>query len=94
MHIGGMGDAKTLAAGVKAIYSKIDEVRASLPQPQKMFGLASLTSTNRRDHHPAACCSSRRSAPSFDRERKVALVERAGRRLNNWVRLRRDWIWP
>ena len=45
MHIGGMGDAKTLAAGVKAIYSKIDEVRASLPQPQKMFGLASLTST-------------------------------------------------
>jgi hypothetical protein len=46
MHIGGMGNVKMLAAGVKAIYSKIDEVRAAQPQPQKMFGGAKIASTN------------------------------------------------
>ncbi len=46
MHIGGMGDTKTLAAGVKAIYSKIDEVRATQPQPQKMFGGAKIAATS------------------------------------------------
>ena len=46
MHIGGMGDAKTLAAGVKAIYGKIDEVRAAQPQPQKMFGGAKIAATS------------------------------------------------
>jgi len=45
MHISGMGDAKTLAAGVKAIYSKIDEVRSAQPQPQKMFGGAKIAAT-------------------------------------------------
>ena len=37
---------KTLAAGVKAIYGKIDEVRAAQPQPQKMFGGANIAATN------------------------------------------------
>jgi hypothetical protein len=46
MHIGGMGDAKTLAAAVKAIYSKIDEVRAAQPQPQKMFGGPTIAATS------------------------------------------------
>jgi hypothetical protein len=46
MHIGGMGDAKTLAAGVKAMYGKIDEVRAAQPQPQKMFGGAKIAATS------------------------------------------------
>src|SRR6478672_7359396 len=31
MHIGGMGDAKTLAAGVKKVYDKIAEIRAANP---------------------------------------------------------------
>ena len=46
MHIGGMGDAATLSAGVKAIYSKIDEVRAAQRQPQKMFGDANIAATS------------------------------------------------
>jgi Domain of Unknown Function (DUF1259) len=46
MHISGMGDAKTLAAGVKAIYGKVDEVRAAQPQPQKMFGGTKIAATN------------------------------------------------
>lgn len=37
MHIGGMGDAAKLAAGVKKIYDKIAEVRAAQPDPQKTF---------------------------------------------------------
>ena len=35
MHIGGMGDAATLAAGVKKVYDKIAEIRAAQPTPQK-----------------------------------------------------------
>jgi Domain of Unknown Function (DUF1259) len=46
MHIGGMGDARTLAAGVKAIYGKIDEVRGAQPQPQKMFVGANIGTPN------------------------------------------------
>ena len=37
MHIGGMGDAATLAAGVKKVYDKIAEIRAAQPTPQKAF---------------------------------------------------------
>jgi len=37
MHIGGMGDAKTLAAGVKKVYDKIAEIRAANPSPVKSF---------------------------------------------------------
>jgi hypothetical protein len=37
MHIGGMGDAKTLAAGVKKVYDKIAEIRAANATPVKSF---------------------------------------------------------
>jgi hypothetical protein len=37
MHIGGMGDAKTLAQAVKKVYDKITEVRAANPTPTKAF---------------------------------------------------------
>jgi Domain of Unknown Function (DUF1259) len=37
MHIGGTGDAKTLAAGVKKVYDKIAEIRAANPTPVKAF---------------------------------------------------------
>src|SRR5215510_14102841 len=37
MHIGGTGDAKTLAAGVKKVYDKIAEIRAANPAPVKSF---------------------------------------------------------
>jgi hypothetical protein len=37
MHIGGHGDAKVLAAGVKKVYDKIAEVRAANPAPAKSF---------------------------------------------------------
>jgi hypothetical protein len=37
MHIGGTGDAASLAAGVKKVYDKIAEVRAASPTPGKAF---------------------------------------------------------
>jgi hypothetical protein len=37
MHIGGMGDAKALAAGVKKVYDKIAEIRAANPTPARVF---------------------------------------------------------
>src|SRR5499427_5033971 len=37
MHIGGHGDAKKLAAGVKKVYDKIAEIRAANPTPVKSF---------------------------------------------------------
>ena len=37
MHIGGHGDAKALAAGVKKVYDKIAEIRAANPAPAKSF---------------------------------------------------------
>jgi hypothetical protein len=37
MHIGGIGDARTLAAGVKKVYDKIAEIRTANPTPTKAF---------------------------------------------------------
>jgi hypothetical protein len=37
MHIGGMGEAAALAAGVKSVYDTIAEIRAANPTPTKMF---------------------------------------------------------
>src|SRR5438093_13615580 len=37
MHIGGTGEAATLAAGVKKVYDKIAEIRAASPAPSKAF---------------------------------------------------------
>jgi hypothetical protein len=43
MHIGGHGDAKALAAGVKKVYDKIAEVRAANPTPGKAFAGATAS---------------------------------------------------
>jgi hypothetical protein len=45
MHIGGHGDAKALAAGVKKVYDKIAEIRAANPAPSKAFA-GSISSPN------------------------------------------------
>jgi hypothetical protein len=45
MHIGGIGDAGVLAAGVKKVYDKIAEIRAAIPTPGKSFG-ARIGGTN------------------------------------------------
>jgi uncharacterized protein DUF1259 len=37
MHIGGTGDAASLAAGVKKVYDKVAEIRAANPTPAKVF---------------------------------------------------------
>lgn len=37
MHIGGHGETKALAAGVKKVYDKIGEIRAANPTPVKSF---------------------------------------------------------
>src|SRR5262249_6678764 len=37
MHIGGMGNARMLAAGVKRMYDRIAEIRAVNPTPAKSF---------------------------------------------------------
>jgi hypothetical protein len=39
MHIGGMGDAGALAAGVKKVYDAVAAVRAANPTPTKAFAL-------------------------------------------------------
>jgi hypothetical protein len=46
MHIGGDGDAVTLAGGVRAMLDAQKAVRAASPQPQKSFGLSSLPTEN------------------------------------------------
>ena len=46
MHIGGEGDAATLAGGVRAMLDAQKAVRATSPQPQKSFGLSSLPAEN------------------------------------------------
>ncbi|WP_052699383.1 DUF1259 domain-containing protein [Hyphomicrobium sp. 99] len=46
MHIGGMGNAGTLATGVKKIYDKIAEIRRAHPQPQKAFDGATISASN------------------------------------------------
>jgi hypothetical protein len=38
MHIGGMGDAQRLASGVKAVYDRIAQVRATQATPGSSFG--------------------------------------------------------
>jgi hypothetical protein len=38
LHIGGTGDARALAAGVKTVYDTITEIRAARPLPAKAFG--------------------------------------------------------
>ena len=38
MHIGGEGDVEKLAAGVKAAFAKVREIRAAQPQPASAFG--------------------------------------------------------
>ncbi|MBL8882386.1 MAG: DUF1259 domain-containing protein [Hyphomicrobium sp.] len=42
MHIGGMGEAAKLAAGVKKIFDKVAEIRAANPSPQKTFAGGSI----------------------------------------------------
>jgi hypothetical protein len=37
MHIGGHGDVKALAAGVRKVYDKIAEIRTANPSPTKSF---------------------------------------------------------
>lgn len=37
MHIGGMGDLKQLAAGVKSVYARVAQVRAAQPTPANSF---------------------------------------------------------
>ena len=37
MHIGGMGDLKQLATGVKAVYDRVAQVRAAQPTPAASF---------------------------------------------------------
>jgi hypothetical protein len=37
MHIGGHGDAKALAGGMKKVYDKIAEIRAANPSPTRSF---------------------------------------------------------
>jgi hypothetical protein len=37
MHIGGVGDTKRLAAGVRAVYDRVAQVRAAHPQPESAF---------------------------------------------------------
>jgi hypothetical protein len=42
MHIGGEGTVDKLAEGVRAIFSKVSEIRSAAPQPAKSFGLGQL----------------------------------------------------
>jgi Domain of Unknown Function (DUF1259) len=49
MHIGGMGDAKALAAGVKQVYDKVAEIRAANPTPVKSFPGKIDTPSSRRE---------------------------------------------
>ena len=37
MHIGGTGDARCLASGVKAVYDRIAQVRSDQPSPDANF---------------------------------------------------------
>lgn len=42
MHIGGEAPADKMAAGVRAIFDKVKEIRAANPQPSKSFGFSAL----------------------------------------------------
>ena len=46
MHIGGMGEAGKLAAGVKKVYDKIAEIRAAEPKPENLFADAKIGAPN------------------------------------------------
>ena len=46
MHIAGMGDEGKLAAGVKAVWDKIAEIRAANPTPAKVFGGSDIAAEN------------------------------------------------
>ncbi len=46
MHIGGMGDAATLASGVKAVWDKVAQIRAASPVPAKAFGAPAIGAEN------------------------------------------------
>lgn len=46
MHIGGLGDARKLAAGVKAMYDRVAQVRSAQPTPATSFGGDIPTSSN------------------------------------------------
>jgi hypothetical protein len=46
MHIGGMGDADKLAAGVKNMWDKIAQIRAANPAPGKSFGAPNIAAEN------------------------------------------------
>jgi hypothetical protein len=46
MHIGGMGDAATLATGVKNVWDKIAQIRAANPVPAKAFGAPKIGGEN------------------------------------------------
>lgn len=46
MHIGGMGDAPALAAGVKKVWDKIAQIRAANPAPAKTFGAPPIPAEN------------------------------------------------
>ncbi len=46
MHIGGMGDAATLASGVKAVWDKVAQIRAANPVPAKAFGTPAIGTQN------------------------------------------------
>ncbi|MDE3085073.1 MAG: DUF1259 domain-containing protein, partial [Verrucomicrobiota bacterium] len=46
MHIGGEGDAVTLAGGVRAMLDAVKAVRAAAPKPQTSFGLPALPGEN------------------------------------------------
>ena len=63
MHIGGMGDAATLATAVKKVYDKIAEVRAAQRQPQKAFSGAKIGRPIRSHPSRSKRSSARRGRP-------------------------------
>jgi uncharacterized protein DUF1259 len=46
MHIGGMGDTATLAAGVKAVWDRIAQIRTANPVPAQSFGAPNIAADN------------------------------------------------
>jgi hypothetical protein len=46
MHIGGMGDTDTLAAGVRHALRTVDRIRAASPRPAPSFGPPDIPTTN------------------------------------------------
>jgi Domain of Unknown Function (DUF1259) len=46
MHIGGMGEASKLAAGVKKVYNEISEIRAAHPKPERVFAEGKIGAPN------------------------------------------------